>query len=63
MADDYYQLLGVSRSADSKEIQHAYRALARKYHPDVNKQPRAEDTFKKISEAYHVLADPESRAQ
>ncbi|MGH1550810.1 DnaJ C-terminal domain-containing protein [Leifsonia poae] len=63
MADDYYQLLGVPRSADSHEIQRAYRTLARKYHPDVNKQPGAEDTFKKISEAYHVLNDPESRAQ
>lgn len=63
MAEDYYGLLGVSRSADAKEIQRAYRKLARKYHPDVNKQPGAEDRFKEISEAYHVLADPESRAQ
>ena len=62
-ADDYYRLLGVSRSADAKEIQRAYRKLARKYHPDVNKEPGAEDRFKQISEAYHVLADPESRAQ
>ena len=63
MADDYYRLLDVSRSADAKEIQRAYRKLARKYHPDVNKKPGAEDRFKQISEAYHVLADPESRAQ
>jgi curved DNA-binding protein len=63
VADDYYRLLDVSRSADAKEIQRAYRKLARKYHPDVNKQPGAEDKFKQISEAYHVLADPESRAQ
>jgi curved DNA-binding protein len=63
VADDYYRLLGVSRSADAKEIQRAYRKLARKFHPDVNKEAGAEDTFKQISEAYHVLSDPESRAQ
>jgi curved DNA-binding protein len=63
VADDYYQLLGVSRAADAKEIQRAYRKLARKYHPDVNKEAGAEDKFKRISEAYHVLTDPESRAQ
>ncbi|SMH43904.1 curved DNA-binding protein [Rathayibacter oskolensis] len=62
-AEDYYRLLGVPRSADAKEIQRAYRALAREYHPDVNKGADAEDRFKQISEAYHVLADPDSRAQ
>jgi len=63
VADDYYQLLGVPRSADAKEIQRAYRKLAREYHPDVNKTAGAEDTFKRLSEAYHVLSDPEARAQ
>jgi len=63
VADDYYRLLGVPRSADAKEIQRAYRELARRYHPDVNKQAGAEERFKQISEAYHVLADAESRAQ
>jgi len=63
VADDYYRLLDVPRTADAKEIQRAYRKLARKYHPDVNKQPGAEEKFQRISEAYHVLADPESRAQ
>lgn len=63
MADDYYELIGVPRSADAKEIQRAYRKLARRYHPDVNKEVGAEDKFKQISEAYHVLADPDSRAQ
>jgi curved DNA-binding protein len=63
VADDLYQTLGVSRSADPKEIHRAYRELARKYHPDVNKDPGAEDQFKRISEAHEVLSDPETRAQ
>lgn len=63
MAEDYYQLLGVSRDADQKTIHKAYRALARKFHPDINKDAGAEERFKKVSEAYHVLSDPEARAQ
>lgn len=60
---DYYETLGVKRDADEKEIKKAYRSLARKYHPDVNKDASSEDRFKAINEAYQVLSDPEKRAQ
>ncbi len=63
MARDYYDVLGVSRSADQEEIKRAYRRLARKYHPDVNKDPGAEDTFKEINRAYEILSEPEIRAR
>lgn len=58
---DFYEILGVLRTANQKEIQRAYRKLARTYHPDVNKDPAAEERFKEISEAYDVLSDPELR--
>ena len=58
---DFYDILGVSRDADQEDIQRAYRRLARTYHPDVNKDPAAEDRFKDISEAYDVLSDPQTR--
>ncbi len=58
---DYYDVLGVKRSATSEEIQKAYRKLAREFHPDVNKSPDAEDRFKEIGEAYEVLHDPDKR--
>ncbi|ONI87668.1 molecular chaperone DnaJ [Saccharothrix sp. ALI-22-I] len=58
---DFYEALGVSREASQDEIQRAYRKLARKYHPDMNSDPGAEERFREISEAYQVLSDPELR--
>lgn len=58
---DFYQILGVEKGADKKTIKSAYRQLARKFHPDVNKEPNAEDKFKDISAAYEVLSDDEKR--
>jgi curved DNA-binding protein len=58
---DFYEILGVPRSASQDEIQQAYRKLARTYHPDVNRDPAAEERFKDVSEAYAVLSDPQTR--
>ena len=58
---DYYKILGLARTAAADEVKPAYRKLARKYHPDVSKEPRAEERFKEVQEAYEVLRDPEKR--
>ncbi|MGA7935778.1 MAG: molecular chaperone DnaJ [Kovacikia sp.] len=63
MARDYYEILGVSRDSDKEEIKRAYRRLARKYHPDVNKEEGAEERFKEINRAYEILSEPETRAR
>ncbi len=60
---DYYEILGLKKEASEDEIKRAFRRLARQYHPDVNKDPGAEEKFKKINEAYHVLSDPQKRTQ
>jgi curved DNA-binding protein len=59
---DYYAALGVGREATPEEIKRAYRKLARKYHPDVSKEPNAEARFKEVAEAYEALKDPQRRA-
>ena len=60
---NYYDVLGVSKTADEKEIKSAFRKLAKQYHPDINKEPGAEEKFKEIGEAYAVLSDPEKKKQ
>jgi curved DNA-binding protein len=59
---DYYSTLGVARAAPQDEIKRAYRKLARKYHPDLSKEPDAERRFKEVAEAHEALIDPERRA-
>ena len=59
---DYYALLGVARDASDEDIKKAYRRLARKYHPDVSKDPEGERKFKEVAEAWATLRDPQKRA-
>jgi molecular chaperone DnaJ len=59
---DYYEILGLAKTASEDEVKKAYRNLAKQYHPDINKEPGAEDKFKEIQEAYEILSDREKRA-
>ena len=60
---DYYEVLGLQKGASDDEIKRAYRQLAKKYHPDINKEPGAEEKFKEINEAYDTLSDPDKKAR
>src|SRR5436190_23627084 len=63
MARNLYEILGVQKDASPDDIKKAYRRLARQYHPDVNREPGAEDKFKEIASAYEVLSDANMRAR
>ena len=63
MSKSLYETLEVSENASQDDIKKSYRKLARKYHPDVNKQKEAEEKFKEINAAYEILSDPQKRAQ
>lgn len=62
-AKDYYEILGIKRDANDKEIKQRFRQLALKYHPDKNTDPKAEETFRSITEAYDILSDPAKRRE
>ncbi|MBP3059275.1 molecular chaperone DnaJ [Texas Phoenix palm phytoplasma] len=59
---DYYEILGLTRNATEEDIKKAYKKLSKKYHPDVSKDPKSEEKFKEVQEAYHVLKDPNKRS-
>lgn len=63
MSKTYYQILGVDKNSSADEIKKAYRQLAKKYHPDINKDPEAEERFKEIADAYEVIGDDGRRKQ
>ncbi len=62
MAINYYEVLGIDKTADPATIKKAYRTLAKKYHPDISKEPNAEQKFKEIAESYDILSNPEKRS-